>query len=131
MGYYIESRDCNFLLKRENVPNAWKALKELFQSGFNAGWVETQIVLDAPSFEDAIDECGFTIEAKDDVTDYDYIYFNGEKYSGDENVILSAIAPYVEPDSYIEMSGEDGEHWRWIFGKDGVIEKHAKLVWDE
>jgi hypothetical protein len=42
------------------------------------------------------------------------VQFEGEK-SGEEKYLWDAIAPFVEPGSYIEMQGEDGVTWRWVF----------------
>lgn len=56
------------------------------------------------------------------------IDFTGEKI-GDEIEFFKAIAPYVKPGSYLEMSGEDGARWRWYF--DGVTceEQAAKITY--
>lgn len=130
MGYYIDSCGCNFKMNKANADKALAAIKELFsQPGYIAGWVNTKKVLDAETFEEALEEARFDIDSSSDEY-YDGIWFNGEKYSGNEVDVLNAISPFVEDGSYIEMSGEEGERWRWIFRKDGVEEKYAKIVWD-
>lgn len=50
---------------------------------------------------------------------------------GDEDILFNTIAPFVGEGSYIEMVGEDGEMWRWVF--DGNTMKHVKpiITWDE
>src|SRR5690606_21320852 len=45
--------------------------------------------------------------------------FRGERL-GDDRVLFEAIAPFVEPGSFIEMVGEDGAIWRWTFGPAGL-----------
>lgn len=40
--------------------------------------------------------------------------FGGEK-AGDEDRIFKTIAPYVSAGSFLEMTGEDGDLWRWVF----------------
>lgn len=42
------------------------------------------------------------------------VSFIGHKLS-DEFTALQKAAPYVRNGSYIEMHGEDGDHWKWIF----------------
>ena len=42
------------------------------------------------------------------------LYFIGEK-AGDERVLFNALAPFVQPSSFIHFRGEDGECWRWVF----------------
>jgi hypothetical protein len=53
----------------------------------------------------------YTDKASENVTS---ISFEGEKL-GDEQILFNALAPYVEPDSYIEVDGEDSNRWRWVF----------------
>ena len=54
------------------------------------------------------------------------VYFLGEKL-GDETHLFSAIAPFVEDGGYIEMQGEDGCLWRWLF-KDGKLTEQTGRV---
>ena len=130
MGYYIDNCGCIFKMKKANAGKALAAIKELFsRPGYIAGWVDTKTVLDAETFEEALGEARFDVYGISDEF-YDAIWFNGEKYSGKEEDVLNAISPFVEDGSYIEMSGEEGERWRWIFHKDGVEEKYAQIVWD-
>lgn len=30
-------------------------------------------------------------------------------------MMFNTIAPFVEKDSYIQVSGEEGDSWRWVF----------------
>lgn len=130
MGYCMDNHGCHFRMKKEYANDALKALKELFsKEGYRAGWVDTATVLKAETFEDALGECWFEIGSyRPDV--YDYIYFSGEKYSGNEMEILASFAKYVEEGSYIEMEGEDGQIWRWVFRGFSVEEQEAKIVWE-
>ena len=129
MGYYMDQRDCVFEMPKANADKALAAIKELFSKpNYRAGWVDTPSVLRAETFEDAISEARFDVEGNG--TCYDWISFNGEKRSWCEEDVLNAIAPFVEEGSYIEMQGEDGDRWHWIFHKGGVEEKYARLVWD-
>ena len=131
MAYYINNCGCDFRMKKANADKALAAIKELFSKpGYRARWIYTaEAVLDAETFEEALKEARFDIDSSSDEY-YDEILFNGEKYSGDEEDVLNAISPFVEDGSYIEMSGDEGERWRWIFHKDGIEEKYAKIVWD-
>ena len=51
--------------------------------------------------------------------------FYGEKL-GDDEIFLSALAPYVEDGSYLEFEGEDGYSWRWSFKNGKLVEKTIK-----
>ena len=131
MGYYMEQRDSDFTIKQENIQRAWDALIKLFENGKrDYSWVDTRSVLEADSFRDAMEEARWVIYYDNNREDVCGILFNGEKYGGDEVIILGAIAPYVENGSYIEMLGEDGEIWRWVFNDGSIEEKNAKIVWE-
>jgi hypothetical protein len=57
------------------------------------------------------------------------VEFNGEKYWDDE-VIFEAIAPFVKDGSYIQMQGEDGERWRWVFWNGRMRQITSHVLWD-
>lgn len=59
----------------------------------------------------------------------DKISFEGENL-WDEYKFLQNIAAFVRDGSYIEMCGEDGDLWRWIFNNGECKEKSAKVVWE-
>jgi hypothetical protein len=54
--------------------------------------------------------------------------FEGEK-AGDEDRIFKTIAPYVSADSYLEMRGEDGDLWRWVFDGKTCRSIRPTIVW--
>lgn len=139
MGYYMDQHDCNFTIKHENIQKAWDALIKLFKTEkesthdsyrYGYSWIDTESVLKAESFKDAMAEARWDIYYDNKCKNVEGIYFNGEKYSGDEVIILGAIAPYVENGSYIEMRGEDGEMWRWVFNNRNIEEKYPKIIWE-
>ena len=140
MGYYMTQVGSNFTIKKENIQKAWGSLVELFKieeksildsSGYHYSWIDTQSVLSAKTFEDAMDESRWSITIDPLSGDVYEIYFNGEKYGGDETIILSSIAPYVENDSYIIMQGEEGERWKWKFVNGAIEEISGRFVFDD
>jgi hypothetical protein len=42
------------------------------------------------------------------------VSFIGEKV-GDEDALFRAVAPAVDAGSYIQVSSDEGENWRWVF----------------
>jgi hypothetical protein len=81
-------------------------------------WVTTESVLNSKTLGEALlairykplyDESGNIIN----------VAFTGEN-DGDEEIFFSSIAKYVEPKSYIEFVGEDGNKWIWLFN-DGKV----------
>lgn len=144
MGYYIKQRDSHFIIKKGNIPKAFKALKALSkqthrgsggtyfqgQSTPSFAWVDTNKFQNAKSLKDALSEWRWEIEIDADTGDVDSIYFEGEKM-GDDTILFDALAPCVEDGCYIEMSGEDGAIWQWAFRKGKMIEQGAVLDWDD
>jgi hypothetical protein len=145
MGYCMNLRDYNFLIKNESKAAALAAIKELANhldwmqgGGFEKGkqvswwysWTNTEEYVNATTLEEAMDAWGWK-PLNDIITDdIDGLDFNGEKI-GQEEILFNAIAPYVEENCYIEMEGEDGYIWRWIFKKGKCIEVAATLTFNE
>jgi len=61
------------------------------------------------------------------ITEIDFV----ADYIGDPGSMFSKIAPYVKDGSYIEMRGEDGYHWKYIFSDGKCKEVTAKVSWEE
>lgn len=126
MGYCIEQTDSNFIIKKENFRDALNNLKAVFTPdkmtcidyiGGNElphfSWVYTDMVLDAETLEEALEEIRYDPIFNDN-GDIINVEFIGEKY-GDEEIFFTALAPFVEKDSYISFEGEDGCKWTWYF----------------
>ncbi|MFX8696332.1 hypothetical protein ABTM58_19800, partial [Acinetobacter baumannii] len=45
---------------------------------------------------------------------------------GGEEEFLKLLAPFVVAGSYIEMTGEDGAQWRYVFDGESVKKKYPK-----
>ena len=126
MGYCIEQTDSNFIIKKENFRDALNNLKAVFTPDKmtcidyirgkkipHFSWVSTDIVLDAETLEEALEEIRYNpiFNGNGDIINVEFI---GEKY-GDEEIFFTALAPFVEKDSYISFEGEDGCKWTWWF----------------
>jgi hypothetical protein len=136
----MEQVGSSFTIKKENIQKAWDLLVELFKiekksihdsSGYHYSWIDTESVLNARTFEEAMSESRWDVETNPLDGDIIGIYFNGEKYGGDETIILSSIAPYVENGSYIIMQGEEGERWKWKFVNGEIEEINGRFVFDD
>jgi len=136
MGYCMEQRDTNFKIKKENVAEAFKACQTLFgketiedSGGRHFSWVDTKVLMEATNLKEFMEEWRWEIVLDEDgnVTD---IGFEGDKI-GDDEYLFNTIAPFVESGSFIEMSGEDGCLWRWVF-KDGKLHDISpEINWGE
>jgi len=84
------------------------------------------IVPDVGNFDnlhDALYACGWNI-------DTDVIEFYGEKYRED-NKMFEALSPFVVAGSYIEMSGEQDDYWRWKFDGEKMKEIEGKIIFED
>ncbi len=141
MGYYMICRKVNFKINNESKSLAHNAILELmskvddfghefYVSGRdtirNFSWVNTSIVLKSKNLEEALKEWRWDPEVDDDLNIIN-LDFTGEKL-GDDFELFKAIAPFVQDGSYIEMSGEDGDIWRWIFEGGKCIERNASIT---
>ena len=138
MGYHMSQERSEFTIPRSNHVPALKKLKELMKrtdlmrcyvAGQKAfAWVETDEVLRASSLSEAMEAFRWPVEhdAEGNITS---IAFAGEKL-GDDTPFFGVLAEFVDDDSFIEMHGEDGAMWRWIFSGGEVVEKHATVSWD-
>lgn len=67
----------------------------------------------------------FALNDEGEITDIEFI---GEKFCEDFTFFHS-IASYVQDGSYVEMVGEDGTQWRWIFHNGICREVKAAVSW--
>lgn len=125
MGYCATQMDSMFYIKKENLSNALKAIKNMPSKEY--AWVEEEF-REVNNLGDMLNKWGW-YASFDDEGNITSIDMDQEKL-GDEVEMFKAIAPYVKENSYIEMMGEDGYHWRWIFDGETCIEKTPIVMWD-
>ena len=139
MGYCMSQTDANFFMKSDTHEDALKAIKKLMDQanslgeGFNNNerqfsWVDKDVVMKAVNLREAMEEWGYEVEF-DENYDIVGIEFTGEKM-GQEEFLFDVIAPYVKEGSYIQMSGEDGEIWRWIFRENECHDVGATITFE-
>ena len=115
MGYCMVQLASQFLIKKENKEKALEAIKSLIGhetcDGNHFSYVN--YFKNSKTFENAMRKWRWeTIENEnEDIID---IHFLGENL-GDDLLLFSKIAPFVEDGSFIQMSGEGSSVWRWIF----------------
>jgi len=128
MGYCIDLTDNKFKIKKENEFNVLIALKEFAEKNTHIRWVDNVVIEEANDIFSAFEEIRYIL-SYDDNGDFILSYYSGEKL-GDDEVILNAIAKYVEPNSYLQFCGEDGEIFRYVFDGETCKEKIPKISWE-
>ena len=128
MGYYMYMEESTVIIRKEYVEDVVKSLKEFVQNANRLSWINSRVVLESESIEEIFDEIRYEL-TKYENGDYLIENFIGEKLGSDFK-IFGSIAKYIEDGQYIEMNGEDGDMWRWIFKNGECKEIHPKISWD-
>lgn len=123
MGYYISQRDCDFVIKAENMPEACETLQKLRDDKMQ--WPPYSI----SEFVKNMRWWGYDTDFNEDGDCIDIFKEQGKFVCDDE--MFSSIAPYVEHGSFIEFEGEDGYLWRYVFTHGEMHEVSAKIVWED
>jgi len=133
MGYNIHVLKKNVRIKKENFKDIAKEIWKVV-SKQRLSWTDSDVLLRECStanieaiFEELMwpianyDNCGNIINLEYDAPD---------KKLGDECIWMDAIAPFIESGSFIEILGEDGEMWRWVFNDGKMKEIYPKISWE-
>lgn len=143
MGYSIELRDEDFSIKVDKLPEAFehakkKLLDEMSVKG-ESGYYEYGKLVKSYSWVSKSD-----LESTNNIVDLIYVFgwnctlddegittllLENEKM-GQELLLFQALAPFVDEGSYIEIQGECGDVWRWIFKDGECIEKQGKITFE-
>lgn len=133
MGYYMNMRGEDFYMSLEDKLKAFPIVKASLleerktrTSPFS--WVYDEEIENAQSLDDILDAFRWTpdLDAEGNTVS---ICFDGDKL-GEDKIVFSLIAPFVQDDSYIEMNGEEGAIWRWVFQDGKCIEKDANISFE-
>jgi len=129
MGYYISITESKFSIRADQKEGALKALRALASQPSYA-WVEKDWA-QRPTLAKTLEDWRWEL-LEDESGNVTGICFTGQK-QGDDAEMFNAIAPFVDPGSFIEVIGEDGYRWRWAFnkGEEGICleEQWADVFW--
>lgn len=133
MGYYVDLVDADFIIpEREDVLAALREMpikyEALMRGGSSNGekwfsWMNNEEIEKAESARSIFDALGF------DCVDYGNNTFGLVGYNsktGQEDLFLAVVAPFVKDESYTQWRGEDGELWRYTVSR-GVLTVQTPL----
>jgi hypothetical protein len=138
MGYYISTPSSYFKLRKDNINKFFNLVSNLMsdesvekygnggswhKEGKTASWfawVNTDAVRRAVMDRDfrlVFEEWGYETNHKEesDVILCELNIRQGSAKIGDEEKFFAAIASVVEDGSFIDVVGEDGSKWRWMW----------------
>lgn len=128
MGYCITQTESKFTILLEKQAPALKATKALAKEKDNFHWVNATDFNRAKNIGEVL-EAWFYDPEFDEAGNITGVNFSAEKLGADKE-LFDAIAPFVEKGSFIEMNGEDGTTWRWIFNGTTCEEVYPTITWD-
>jgi hypothetical protein len=123
MGYYVDLVDADFTIpEREDVLEALREMPIKYRSLMRGGsstekwfsWMNNEEIEKAESARSIFDALGF------DCVDYGNGTFGLTGYNnktGQEDLFLAVVAPFVKDESYTQWRGEDGELWRYTVSR--------------
>jgi hypothetical protein len=128
MSYSIQINKAEFRIRAENQRAALLAARKLPETKYayvDRNWRKARDLYATfeawgyePTMEDGDGAPGDIIELS-----------TSNEVLGDEERLFEAIAPYVEPGSYIEYAGRDGDMWRWSFDGKKLVTLRPRIEW--
>lgn len=146
MGYNVNTTGINFTIPADKLEEACQALKDLnkndeLKSGGSSGpeghkhwfsWMPEDYDETMDSAEEILNELGFDTESGFETEDGkpgDLSITGYDSKSGDQDVFLEALAPFVPDGSYVNWEGEDGTHWQCWFEGGVMTQKNGSIVY--
>lgn len=133
MGYYVSLTSADFGIPE--TPEVLAALHEMEtkfheikQGGSSNGdkwfsWMPDVRTL--TSVQEVFERLGFETRL-----DAGYVWIDGyDSKTGQEDLFLAVVAPFVEDDSHTEWRGEHGETWKNVVRGGRMYVERAEIVW--
>lgn len=119
------------LPSKEDILKEVEALEEIQDNMVNSSTRTLNMMSDLMKISTKIQEIKSMLKATQDDKEYIIgITFDGNKHDGTEEEMFNVIASFVKAGSYIEMQGEEGKRWRWMFDGETCKEKPGEIIWD-
>lgn len=137
MGYYIHVTEVQFTIPKKNLDTALSIVKDLNTNPRHAehkrsgsteqrtyAWMPVNYHETVTSAKEVFELLGFETELNDHGLALTYY----DDKAGNEDLFLSAVSGLVDPGSYIEWAGDDGEQWRLDFNGESMTHRVGQTV---
>jgi hypothetical protein len=123
VGYEITVIESHVRIPRKQEPAALKRLQaatkaKAWEHALDAR--EVLAILRAKTLDAALAVVGWEL-TRDDDERVDGLAYEG-KLSGNEQQVLNLLAPFVREGSWIAVTGENDDAWRWVFDGEEALE---------
>jgi len=147
MGYYVNTEDINVVVPKDLLEDAYEAICDLNQhddlkrggsrgpgpdkseNKFWFSWMPEDIAAACPDLLSVVSTLGFDDSEYD--KDGNLVLGHYSNKTGQEDLLIDAIAPFVQEGSYVIWKGEDDTYYKWEFndGKMLVIPGEVEVTW--
>lgn len=141
MGYYVTLTESDWVIPESpevlaaihRMDTEWHEIKRGGSWGPNGvtekwfSWMPADLST-LKSVREVFTDLGFEMNTVDDSKVSLWGYDNK---TGQEELFLAAVAPFVKDGSYTEWRGEDGSIWRYAAVDGRLVYQEAELVWHE
>lgn len=143
MGYYVNTEDINVIVPKDLLEPAYKAVLALndrddLKRGGSFGaerkywfsWMPEDLTT-LSDLKEVFTQLGFEDSDYNDKGDLVLGHYNNK--TGQEDIFLYVIAPFVQENSYVIWKGEDDTYWKHEFrdGKMLTYNGEVEVKWDE
>lgn len=123
MSYTMKQQETSFFISSADVEPARLALREACDT---VDWFKRA---NARHLENAVGQFDWELVFDDDDNVVNIKHCC--EYLGNETILFHTLAPFVKPGSFIQMLGEDGELWRWVFNETICKEIKPTINWSK
>lgn len=127
MGYEIDVEKIVFGIRKEKFQDVLKAIAGI---PYRLSWTEYKRIQELAAGSDItgmFEELMWPVEFDSEGNIVSMECAAPDHKQGDEAGWMERIAPYVDSGSYIQVHGEDGDLWRWVF-KDGKFHEVRPMI---
>lgn len=145
MGFYVETVSVDVTIPAAKLPEALQVLKDLdkpennhlkgggswsggVQTGWHYSWMNGDWAETAKSCSEIFQKLGFT-DTYENENGLELGYYDSK--TGNEDVFLNAVAPFVDAGSYVEWRGEDGSVWKNVFDGQKMKTLSGRIVYGD
>ena len=143
MGYYITLKESDIFISKDDFEYCYEAMCKLnerddLKIGGSWGdgeakskwfsWMDANYPETCKDMHDILFSLGFENHRYD--KDGNLVGFIYDNKTGQQDLFLDSIAPYVKAGSYLNWMGEDGSLWQHSFNGKEMTMKSGVITWE-
>ena len=140
MGYYVDLVEADFSIpESEEVLSALREMPKKYYSVMRGGssngdkwfsWINNEEIEKAENAQSIFEALGFECETGEYSQKGTFSLKGYNSKTGQEDLFLAVVAPFMIEDSYTEWRGEDGELWRYTVKNKKLTVQSARVEWN-